>query len=53
MRHNLNYIKQTGMPRFRGFNLLQKFRYDNGGKAVVFLTQSIPIQYPAASPGQQ
>jgi hypothetical protein len=25
----------------------------DGGKAVVFLTQSIPIQYPAASPGQQ
>ena len=25
----------------------------DGGKAVVFMTQSVPIQYPAASPGQQ
>jgi hypothetical protein len=42
MRHNLNYIQQTGMPRFRGFNLLQKFRYDNGGKAVVFKRANMP-----------
>jgi endoglucanase len=44
MRHNLNYIKQTGMPRFRGFNLLQKFRYDNGGKAVVFERPNMPFE---------
>lgn len=44
MRGNLNYIKQTGMPRFRGFNLLQKFRYDNGGKAVVFERANMPFE---------
>lgn len=26
MRHNLNYIKQSGMPRWRGFNLMSMFR---------------------------
>lgn len=44
MRGNLNYIKQTGMPRWRGFNLLQKFRYDNGGKSVVFERPNMPFE---------
>ncbi len=44
MRKNLNYIQQTGMPPYRGFNLLQKFRFDNGSKSVIFERPNMPFE---------
>jgi endoglucanase len=43
MRRHLNHIQQTGMPRWRGFNLLQKFRFDNAAKSVVFARPNMPF----------
>lgn len=42
MEANLDYIQQRGMPRYRGFNLLEKFRSDNAGRTVVFERPNMP-----------
>lgn len=44
MRKTLNYIQQTGMPRRRGFNLLQKFRFDNGAKTLRYERPNMPYE---------